>query len=241
MKKNLFGILTLFSVCLFGQWEQVSTEPQLNQFQSMMQYQGLYLYNAVTFCEKEGYSFFKLKKFSFADKYENSIEISGKSISKDFNEHEITVDDAVKVTVYCYKEKPEDQDAIDVIAMSEIFKQFNPSEEEQTQTDEPENILTISTKEELDELLASKGQKLYIDVYSTDCPPCKMLAPKYHAWAEENADTARFAKVNIDDSRELADHFSIRGVPTMLVFDEEGDLEEKVVGLPDILKIMKVD
>ena len=37
-----------------------------------------------------------------------------------------------------------------------------------------------------------------LDFYANWCGPCKMLAPVLHEIAEENADTLRVGKVNVD-------------------------------------------
>ena len=51
----------------------------------------------------------------------------------------------------------------------------------------------------------SNGKCLVIDFTATWCPPCKMIGPKFEAWAGE-ADYANivFRKVDVDANKETA-------------------------------------
>lgn len=60
------------------------------------------------------------------------------------------------------------------------------------------------------------------------CGPCKSLAPVVDELANEYADKAKFASVDID-STTLAKNFSIRGVPTILFF-KDGQVVNTIVG-----------
>ena len=68
-----------------------------------------------------------------------------------------------------------------------------------------------------------------IDFYADWCGPCRMLAPTIEAIAEERSDIL-VAKVNVDNSPELAVRYGISSIPTVLVF-KNGELKSKVVGL----------
>jgi len=69
-----------------------------------------------------------------------------------------------------------------------------------------------------------------VDFYAPWCGPCKMLAPLLEQLAGEFTGKIRFAKLNVDDALELAGHYDITGVPTLMLF-RGGKAIDRVVGL----------
>ena len=86
----------------------------------------------------------------------------------------------------------------------------------------------ILTKADFDSVISAENTAL-IDFYADWCGPCRMLAPTIEAIAEERSDIL-VAKVNVDNSPELAVRYGISSIPTVLVF-KNGELKSKVVGL----------
>ena len=68
-----------------------------------------------------------------------------------------------------------------------------------------------------------------LDFYANWCGPCKMLAPVLREIAEENADTLRVGKINVDEQMELAMRFQVDSIP-MLVLFKDGKAVAKTVG-----------
>lgn len=71
-----------------------------------------------------------------------------------------------------------------------------------------------------------------LDLYADWCGPCQSLAPVIEDLSHEFEGRAHVAKLNIDDSPEIAEKFGVMSIPTILVF-KDGELVEKVVGLQD--------
>ncbi len=67
-----------------------------------------------------------------------------------------------------------------------------------------------------------------IDFFAEWCMPCIMLSPVIDELSEK-LDKVKFAKVNIDDSKELAEKFSVMSVPTLIVF-KDGEEVDRIVG-----------
>ena len=59
-----------------------------------------------------------------------------------------------------------------------------------------------------------------VDFWAPWCGPCKSFAPTYEAVSEKVSGVI-FAKVNTEDEQELAHHFQIRSIPTLMIFREQ--------------------
>ena len=57
-----------------------------------------------------------------------------------------------------------------------------------------------------------------------------MIAPVLEELSNEYRGRLRVAKVNVDENPATQERFSIRGIPTLLLFDE-GELKETIVGV----------
>ena len=56
---------------------------------------------------------------------------------------------------------------------------------------------------------------LVIDFWASWCGPCQTMAPMFEALAAEFEPMVRFAKVNTDAEKELAQYFCIQSIPTL--------------------------
>ncbi len=92
-----------------------------------------------------------------------------------------------------------------------------------------EHVKEISAAEYEREVLASEGP-VVLDFYSTECPPCEALAPKFEALAEQFAGKARFVKIFRQGNRELAARLGVTGSPTLVFFRGGAELGERMTG-----------
>ncbi|MFZ3324039.1 MAG: thioredoxin [Usitatibacter sp.] len=75
------------------------------------------------------------------------------------------------------------------------------------------------TKENFEQVVTSNSTVI-VDYWAPWCGPCRGFAPVFERVAEANPDVV-FAKVNTDDEQEIAAHFQIRSIPTLMVFREQ--------------------
>ena len=59
-----------------------------------------------------------------------------------------------------------------------------------------------------------------LDFWAEWCGPCKRFAPIFEESSEKHTDVC-FGKVNTEEQQELAGHFGIRSIPTIIVFREQ--------------------
>ena len=75
------------------------------------------------------------------------------------------------------------------------------------------------TKENFEQVITGNGT-VVVDYWAPWCGPCRGFAPVFEKVSEAHPDVV-FAKVNTDDEQEIAAHFQIRSIPTLMVFREQ--------------------
>jgi thioredoxin 1 len=59
-----------------------------------------------------------------------------------------------------------------------------------------------------------------VDFWAPWCAPCRAFAPVFEATAARHPDIL-FAKVNTEQEQEIAAHFGVRSIPTLMVFRDD--------------------
>lgn len=64
-----------------------------------------------------------------------------------------------------------------------------------------------------------KSEKpVLIDFFATWCGPCKMLAPVLKDVKDSLGERITILKIDVDKNQELSSKYQVRGVPTMILF-----------------------
>lgn len=66
----------------------------------------------------------------------------------------------------------------------------------------------------------SGNETILVDFWAPWCGPCRQFAPVFEKLSGEHPDIV-FAKVNTEEEQELAGHFNIRSIPTLMVFRQQ--------------------
>ena len=73
------------------------------------------------------------------------------------------------------------------------------------------------------------AEPVLVDFSAVWCQPCKMLDPIVKQLAAEWDGKAKFFKLDVDDSPQIAMDYQVMGVPTLMLF-KDGQPVERVTG-----------
>ena len=96
------------------------------------------------------------------------------------------------------------------------------------------NLIREIQQSEFDTAVAQAAGPVVLDFFSTECPPCEALAPKYEALAGQFGDRVQFLKIYRQENRELAQRLGVTGSPTVLFFDRAGQERGERLGGEEI-------
>jgi thioredoxin 1 len=83
-----------------------------------------------------------------------------------------------------------------------------------------------------DEEVIHSTAPVLVDFWAPWCAPCRALAPSLEEVATELSGRVKVAKLNVDESPEIAQRYGISSIPTLLVFHGGRVAAQHVGALP---------
>jgi thioredoxin 1 len=83
-------------------------------------------------------------------------------------------------------------------------------------------------EENFEKEVLKSDKPVVVDFWAPWCSPCKMISPAFEKLSSE-IKTAKFAKVNVDESARLAQQAGVMNIPCIIVF-KNGEEVERIAG-----------
>ena len=127
-------------------------------------------------------------------------------------------------------------DELDLINKKQLDDLLKQQQEQQTIQETP--VMELNSSSFTDALL--KNKLLLVDFWAEWCGPCKSMHPIFSRMAKKYHHV-RFARLNVDDSQDIAAKFNVQSIPTFIMFNDGKVVQQMVgaVGEPGIHMICK--
>ena len=90
----------------------------------------------------------------------------------------------------------------------------------------------LTNDENFENDISTQKVPVVVDFGAEWCGPCKQLDPILEEIANENIDTLKVFKINIDENPMTPQKFGVRGIPTLMLFKDGNLVDTKVGSLP---------
>lgn len=92
-------------------------------------------------------------------------------------------------------------------------------------------VIINVTKENFKQEILEADKPVIIDFWAPWCTYCRRIAPAFDKIAAQQENKLIFAKINIDETPEIAEEYGIDTIPTLLLF-KHGEVAGTIVA-PD--------
>lgn len=107
-----------------------------------------------------------------------------------------------------------------------------------TNADAPSPVVDLDDRAFLS---ATVGAWTIVDFWAPWCGPCRAFHPMFDRAAREHAGAdVRFARLDVDANPAVAAMFGIQSIPTVMLFDVDGDEVRRIVGVPTARKLAEL-
>jgi len=90
--------------------------------------------------------------------------------------------------------------------------------------------VTAATDDNFETEVLKSSKPVLVDFWAPWCGPCKAIGPVVEELAEQLKDSVKIMKLNVDESQKTALNYSVRSIPTLILF-KEGKIFDTLIGL----------
>ena len=94
------------------------------------------------------------------------------------------------------------------------------------------NVAVVELTDDTFEKTVTDNNFVIVDFWAPWCGPCKSFAPTYEKVSEDFPDVV-FSKVNTEEQQQVAAHFQIRSIPTLMIFRDQIIIFSQAGALPE--------
>lgn len=94
------------------------------------------------------------------------------------------------------------------------------------------NVAVVELTDDTFETTVTENGFVIVDFWAPWCGPCKSFAPTYEKVSNDFEDIV-FAKVNTEEQQQVAAHFQIRSIPTLMIFRDQIIIFSQAGALPE--------
>ena len=88
------------------------------------------------------------------------------------------------------------------------------------------NVIDV-TEETFEAEVKNSEIPVVVDFWATWCGPCRKLSPVIEEISENYKDKVKFVKVNVEECLNIAQTYSVSGLPSLLIF-KSGEAVERM-------------
>ncbi|MBC8882815.1 thioredoxin [Flavobacterium piscinae] len=90
--------------------------------------------------------------------------------------------------------------------------------------------------------IINSPKPVLVDFFATWCGPCQMLAPILKEVKDELGEKVTIIKIDVDKNQSLVAQYQVRGVPTLLLFQNGKQVwrQSGVLSKQEIVKIIQI-
>lgn len=97
----------------------------------------------------------------------------------------------------------------------------------------------VTDKHSFEETVLKSKTPVLVDFYADWCTPCKMMSPIIEEIAKDFKDKIMVLKINIDESPDIAQKYSVMSIPTIILF-KDGEPKKASVGVTAKEKLIEM-